>query len=336
MSRRWGRSRSLRWRRFCFALTCLGALSAAALPRSLSGTYVGDGTSSRGITGLGFAPGLVIVKGDNTQEAMARTQQMPAGMSKRLLSGNPLIAACVTSSDPDGFTVGLDARVNSAGISYYWVAFPNLPGLFVTGTYQGDGTTAHIVSGIGFSPAFVMVMSADGHAPNWRSSPMPSGGSYFNTQAIVPDLVQSSTADGFQLGRNGDVNQLGVTYFYAAAAASSGGLAVGQFVGNAVDNRAIAGVGFRPEYLLVKSNGNRASHRTASVGLAVDRSLFFDTLAAAPNNIEALSPDGFQVGTAVSVNASAATVYWVAVSNAQAAEQTWPLFTRFLESLPTR
>src|SRR5207253_795365 len=51
--------------------------------RIVTGTYVGDGTAARAITGLGFQPDVVLVKGATTGTIL-RLKGMPADVSKEL------------------------------------------------------------------------------------------------------------------------------------------------------------------------------------------------------------------------------------------------------------
>jgi len=59
----------------------IGATSVEAL--MLSGSYPGNGTDNRAITGLKFQPDVVIIKASNSaQEAVIRTSSMSGDLSK--------------------------------------------------------------------------------------------------------------------------------------------------------------------------------------------------------------------------------------------------------------
>jgi len=71
---------------FVFLLILVAASASAKVK---TGTYVGDGSASRNITGVGFAPVVVIVKGNDTDptddltSAVLRSATMPAGTFSR-------------------------------------------------------------------------------------------------------------------------------------------------------------------------------------------------------------------------------------------------------------
>jgi hypothetical protein len=119
-------------------------LAASASAKVKTGTYLGDGSVSGNITGVGFAPVVVIVKGNDTDptddltSAVLRSATMPAGMSKPLKGDQGLFASGIVSLNADGFSVGSNRRVNAVGIQFHYVAFDASPNLAL-GTYTGNG-----------------------------------------------------------------------------------------------------------------------------------------------------------------------------------------------------
>ena len=84
----------------------------------------------------------------------------------------------------------------------------------------------------------------------------------------------------------------------------------GTYTGNGVDNRTIAGLGFRPEVLLVMS-ANGTAVRTAT--MAGDAAKVAGSSTAVTSNIlQSLTGDGFTVGTSTLANANGVTYHWVA------------------------
>ncbi len=124
-----------------------------------SGYYTGNAADNRGITGVGFRPDVVIVKGNTAQTAAIRTSTMSGDVSKPMAGATAQLADVIQSLDADGFTVGLNARVNSADIGYEWMAFRAQEGLLRVGSYTGNGTSQS-VTGLGFSPEYAAVFSA--------------------------------------------------------------------------------------------------------------------------------------------------------------------------------
>ena len=68
----------------------------------------------------------------------------------------------IQSLDPSGFTVGTIAQVNGGGITYHWVAWKAAPGEMTVGTYTGNGAGSQSITGLGFSPDIVFVISGSG------------------------------------------------------------------------------------------------------------------------------------------------------------------------------
>jgi hypothetical protein len=281
-----------------------------------TGSHVGNGVDNRAFTGIGFTPDLVIVKSHANAVAVARTSTMAGDVSKALTGGAALNTNRIQSLDANGFTLGTNNAVNANGVVYSWVAFRTAPGMTV-GTYTGDGAASRAITGLAFSPDYVMVLAANGNATVQRAAPVAA--TYrFDQAAASANSILSLNAAGFTVGNHGQVNQNGIAYHYVAWNAAPGQVSVGSYTGNAADDRSITGPGFLPEYALVRrsTNGNacdRASHRTADV--SGDLTLNYAGAAAFANGIQALQATGFQVGTDCRVNTNASTYLFVAFND---------------------
>ncbi len=153
-----------------------------------TGHYEGNGTSLS-VTGLGFQPDFVTIKGDTAEEAVARTSTMTSATNntKPLVSGAALTSNLITSLDTDGFSVGSDARVNSSGVEYHWVAFKAVSGEIAVGSYSGDDVDNRIIdisatsSSTDFQPDYVWVMADLGEKAVHRPgrSPRLAGCGFF-------------------------------------------------------------------------------------------------------------------------------------------------------------
>ena len=102
---------------------------------------------------------------------------------------------------------------------------------------------------------------------------------------------------------------------------------VGTYVGNNTDNRNITGVGFEPEYLVVKRYGAAAyaTQFPASLGRSTDTAMGFiaNPNITPGNNIQALEPDGFEIGDGASqINTTGANYVYYAWKRPQAAALT--------------
>ena len=282
-----------------------------------TGTYTGDGSSSRSITGVGFAPVVVIIKGNDDDggngdltSAVLRSATMPAGMTKPLLGDQSLLSNLILSLDADGLTVGSNRRVNANGIQFHYVAFDASPNL-AFGTYTGNGG-GQSVSGVGFNPDYLLLME-DGasramhHSYHWNQS------FSFNDEASFASAVTGFTSNGFTLGSNSHVNETARTYHYVAWLEVPGQMRTSWYFGDDVDNRSLV-AGLQPEYVIVKAidTNEEAVQRFAS--MTGDSSLTFKK-AASPNWIQALQTSGFQLGDDNEINNDGTSYFFVAFGN---------------------
>jgi hypothetical protein len=284
-----------------------------------SGSYTGNGTDNRAITGLGFHPDLVIVKADAAQVGVARTSTMTGDAAKPITGTTALAANLIQSLDANGFTVGTQARVNQNGTTYHWTAVRASVGTLAVGAYTGTGA-ALSVSGVGFSPEYAMIFP-DAAAQSLQRAVGMARSFNFDNDTGSTTAVTSLDADGFTLGTSTDVNSNGAEYHYVAWNDAPGTVRVGTFTGTGTA-QSVANVGFQPGYVVVRANdtatGRRAYHRPGS--LAGTASARFGALANdAATGITALQADGFDVGTSTDVNANGvANAFLAARSNAPA------------------
>lgn len=298
-------------------LCVIGLLLSAATAQGqvLSGTYTGNGLDNRAITELGFQPDVVIVKGDTTQIGVIRTSTMVGDASKPMTGATALTADLIQSLDASGFTIGTDARVNSNTLSYYWVAFKAVAGEMKVSTYTGNGLLSQAITGVGFQPDLVFIMSAGANEAVLAIESVTTGrfDSFNFANSAGLGIVNSFDANGFTVGNDARVNASGVTYHYVAWNNVAGKFKADGYDGDGLDNRNITGVGFQPEYVLVKSRrAQHAVHHPAALGITVDDTLFFDAQASVVNRIQALQTDGFQVGSDVDVNESGRQLFYAA------------------------
>jgi hypothetical protein len=284
-----------------------------------SGGYTGNNADNRAITGVGFMPNLVIVKGNTSQTSVARSSSMSGDLSKPLSGGTALTANVIQSLDANGFTLGTNARVNGSGVGYQWMAFRAQEGLLGVGSYTGNGS-AQSIAGLGFSPEYVAVFSAAGQAAVQRYAGATTS-FLFSGDTGNATRITALGADGFSVGNQNTVNANGTTYHWVAFNEVPGVLDVGAYTGNGADNRSITGVGFQPQYVTVRANDTATArtgvHRPAT--LAGDSSLHHTATANLANAIQALQSGGFQVGTAPAVNAAGVSYPYLAVRDSAGA-----------------
>ena len=189
----------------------------------------------------------------------------------------------------------------------------------VSARYTGNGVASRAFTGLGFSPDYVMVLSANGNAVVQRSTSMTASYRFDQTAAGANDVL-SLDANGFTVGNGTEVNQNAIAYHYVAWNATPGQVSVGSYVGNGVDNRSHhdAGILARVDRRASRrrTGTTRAiarSHRTSDV--PGDLTLNFTNTAGFVDGIQALQPTGFQVGTNCQVNTNLSTYFFIAFND---------------------
>ena len=110
------------------------AIDALATSNTKTGTYTGDGTTSQGITGIGFAPKYVLIVRKVTSQTTVEyhyttdviVDDIAAGASvEDTGSATTVIDNAIISLDSDGFTVddnGLDEDPNQNTVTFNYLA----------------------------------------------------------------------------------------------------------------------------------------------------------------------------------------------------------------------
>ncbi|MGH7484096.1 MAG: DUF7483 domain-containing protein, partial [bacterium] len=178
------------------------------------GTYVGDGTDNRSITGFGFQPAFVLTMADGN-ESVFRPASV-AGDSSFRVAGSSSLANRIQAILADGFQVGSDQDVNLAGTAYHYVLWKASANI-TQSSYVGDGVDGRSVTGVGFQPAFVWIKESIGSSSAFRPA-SASGDLSFNwgNSAGATNKIKALQPDGFQVGTNAQVNSSSSTYNYTA------------------------------------------------------------------------------------------------------------------------
>jgi hypothetical protein len=281
-----------------------------------SGFYTGNGSDNRNITGVGFQPDAVIVKSSTNQISVMRTSTMAGDNTKPLSGATNLSTNRIQALQSDGFQVGTDNQVNQGGGSpptYYWVAFKDYPGHMTLGTYTGNNTSQSI-TGLGLSPDYVMILGATTERAVQRMAPM--GRTYeFESDNGSNNAITSLDANGFSLGADDAVNNNAVTYHYVAFNEDVDEMDTSSYTGNGAASRNITGVGFQPDYAIVRAFNTGGTQREGvqkAAAVPDPGSGFFTATAGITDGITDLQSDGFQVGSNANVNNNTTPYAYVA------------------------
>ena len=123
------------------------------------------------------------------------------------------------------------------------------------GSYTGDGTSYHQITGIKFNPTLVWIWTESQFAV-W-ASPVTDGKTLYFSSATASFTtgITGFLPDGFIVGNHATVNTAGQTYYYQAFRDNGAGdFDVGAYIGDGVDNKVISSVGFQPDFVVVKGD----------------------------------------------------------------------------------
>ncbi|RKZ11768.1 hypothetical protein DRQ50_13030, partial [bacterium] len=292
---------------------CTAQVQAQAVV--VTGSYTGDGLGGHSITGLGFRPDVVLIQSAADDPTYARTATMAPGFAKDLGSNVALNTGRIESLDADGFSVGAAAETNLVGQTYYWVALRASQGVLDIGSYVGDGNNVNNVGGLDDKPIAILILGETAEPAVFRTEDMAAYESFPLGNAMpFGDAIISFQGSGFSVGTDPSVNLAGDLYHYIAWYDLAGSTAQGTYLGNAVDDRAIGGLGFAPAWVLVRGGEDQDGvHR--SNALTGDVSHFFRDQIGAPDRVQDLNVDGFQVGLASEVNTTGVPYHWLALAS---------------------
>jgi hypothetical protein len=252
--------------------------------------WTGDGSSSRNITGIGFAPDFVWIKNRANGTRFHVLNDTVRGANKQLFSNNTNAEETdttqLTAFGSDGFTIGNNANVNentSGIVSWNWRAngagstntngsiistvSVNTTSGFSIVTYTGNGTASSTVGhGLGVTPNMVIakVRSTTESWPVFHSSLLSLGTGYFieldatgaagNGNSRYPAAPSSSVVTIGSAGNLTPINASGQTYVMYCFAAVSDYSAFGSYTANASTDGPFVYTGFRPRWILIKGN----------------------------------------------------------------------------------
>jgi hypothetical protein len=319
--------------------------------------YTGNGSTSHGITGVGFQPDWVWIK-NRTDVVDHAIYDAVRGATKRLESNSTDAEVTQTedlqSFDADGFTVGNQNRVNGSSdamVSWNWKAggsassnsdgsitsnvSANTTALFSVGTYTGNATAgATIGHGLGEIPEVVIVKRRD-NTRDWAV--------YHKDQSATPTnayLLLNSTAaigtgdtawdngtfttDVFTIHDHELVNASGDSYVFYAFKGIEGYSKFGKYIGNGNANGPFVFTGFRPAWVMIK---NTADITHWALWDTKRNTYNVSTTALYPS-----STDGDQTGTALYVDFLSNGFKWRASHNSVNGSNDTFIYLAFAEA----
>lgn len=284
------------------------------------GSYTGDGSASRTISGVGFQPKLVFFLPNTGTSNVFKLDVMPRNtISYQGSVADNTAGGIVHDFFYDGFTIGSSTGVNGNGVLYCYMAIAGSSEVLATGTYIGDGADDRNytdASKIGFTPTFLYLRPSNAGGAFRTSVDTGDSASPVNSGNATTNYIQSLYSGGFQLGSSANTNANAIRHWYwALGRTDSSFFKAGTFTGNGT-GQSITGVGFTPDFLWVKSRGGTAGSEQPTVwmsGYPTGYAKRLNAVASSNDAITSVDTDGFTVGTQAGVNESGDTIQYIAI-----------------------
>jgi hypothetical protein len=312
--------------------------------------YTGNGSLSYPLTGVGFSPDFVFLKGRTVGWAPNWNDKL-RGATKPLNSASTATeqtSNSVMSFDMAGFTLGDESSTNSNTYTYIAEVFKRAPGFFDVVCYTGDGTSnpaRSINHSLGVKPEFVILKSRS-DSGNWLSV-VNIGSSYVYSSAVsnfgfnltsfpAANAFLGTTyvsATAFQLGflvpdidvsatQRDKVNANNATYVAYLFATLAGISKVGSYTGNGSSQNIECGFAAGARFVLIKCTSTTGDWYVWDTARGIvtgnDPHLSLNTAVAevtADDSIDPYSP-GFTVNqvAATNINVASATYIFLAIA----------------------
>lgn len=235
-------------------------------------TWTGTG-DTRSITGVGFQPDLIWSKSRSNAETHKLVDSV-RGATKALSSettGDEVTESGITSFDTDGFTINSATDTGYNTNTYTYVGWNwkkgTTPGFDIV-TYTGNGSARTISHSLGAVPHFIIIKARTTASTdqNWvvyhRSNTNAPATDYLmlNSTAGTIDLNTvwndtGPTTSVFSVGTSSLVNTNNDTYVAYLWTEINNFSRFTSYFGNVSSNGPFVYCGFRPKFIMIKSNG---------------------------------------------------------------------------------
>ena len=247
--------------------------------------FTGNGSNDHSITGVGFKPDWVWLKGRNSSDGH-NLWDINRGVNKRIFTHNSNGELADTNSlksfDSDGFTMDNDSGINGNGDTYVtwnWLA-SNTTASNTTGSinstvsvnqtagfsivnYTGNGSGATVGHGLGTTPTWVLVKERGANGEAWNNFHQSVG----EGKTIMLNLTnaeQSSTtmwnntaptSSVFSVGADAGSNGNNKTYIAYCFTDIKGYSKFGEYTGTGSADGPFVYTGFQPAFIIRKDTG---------------------------------------------------------------------------------
>jgi hypothetical protein len=216
-----------------------GSITSTVSANTTSGfsivTYTGNGTSGATVGhGLGAVPAFTIVKNRSLGGRNWQGFHQSLGNTKSHLLNSTEVprtnAVFWNNTSPTStlITLGNDADVNESGQSFVAYCFAEVKGFSKFGSYTGNGSTDGTFVYTGFKPAWLLIKETSAGDAQWYLYDNKTAPFNLVNANLFPNLTNGTNSgnnqvdfysNGFKMrSSNGDTNESGGTYIYAAFA----------------------------------------------------------------------------------------------------------------------
>jgi len=216
-----------------------GTISSTVSANTTSGfsivSYTGNGTSGATVGhGLGAVPAFTIVKNRSLGGRNWQGFHQSLGNTKSHLLNSTEVprtnAVFWNNTSPTStlITLGNDADVNESGQSFVAYCFAEVKGFSKFGSYTGNGSTDGTFVYTGFKPAWLLIKETSAGDAQWYLYDNKTAPFNLVNANLFPNLTNGTNSgnnqvdfysNGFKMrSSNGDTNESGGTYIYAAFA----------------------------------------------------------------------------------------------------------------------
>ena len=298
------------------------------------GTYTGTGSAFT-LTGVPFAPDLVIIKGNIVQYAVFRTRLMAGNQTAYMAGAASVFTNGILSLGTNGFSLGTSATVNGSGVTYTWTAFGNAARIdkaggasdFMIGRYVGTGNDNQNVRDLGIDPDLLFVKQQGTTTGAWRTSQQTGDQTlYLDARGQIADRIQNLFPGGFQKGASSETNTSANIYDYFMFS-DNDRFDIGQYTGTGTTNDR-TNLPFSPDLVWVKkiTGGTARGGVFRSSEINGDSGFPFLNAVFATTRFTQLLKNGFRLGTSVETNENGFNYQYVAWNNKILSQQAYRFF----------
>jgi len=312
--------------------------------------YTGTG-SSNALTGLGFQPDIVWIKGRNYayNHVLSDSVRGEKQLYPNLTIAQDSNTGEITSFDSDGFTVGTGGDVNyntRTFVSWNWKMGTTSGATFGTagitptnysintttgqGVYKysgGDGFGASTVAhGLGAAPDWVIIKRIEDNGHGWQTTNTAVG--FTNNLRLESNATMATaaswwndtapTSDVVSIGGDSWNNNDGNTFMMYCFTNKRGFFKTGSYTGNGNADGSFVYTGFRPAFVSIKKTsdtGDWYTYDNKRLGYNADNNALYIDLTNAESTSEDIDilSNGFKLrGTNGEINGSGGSYVYLA------------------------